>query len=206
MEFFDSVAVRMSTGLAVAILALLLYYSFDVYQFFSNKDYGHANVYLVHFTRHDKDSHVDKVFVQTLGYKIALREIFRNRFLLWLVTWKSLIAGKEQSVLKFKNHERVLSPVRGRVSQLWSGMVLKRAGGFAFTEHICQLALVCEKPRKRSGDVLRIVLVTERDIKNFETYLEQKPVNKDNFEFTKKIVEAYKNGTGSFIKTRVTIA
>jgi len=53
--------------------------------------------------------------------------------------------------------------------------------------------------------VLRIMLIRDSDISMFDEYLDNPPGNPDNFEFVTKIVTAYKNGTGTFTNTRVTV-
>ena len=160
---------------------------------------------MVVFPRHDKDGKGDRVVFELIGYRIPLREICRNRFLFWLIIWYSTRVTDKNPVLNFGTWQKVLTPVRGRVSQCWASMVLKRAGGLPFRQFPCQLSLVRDKSEDSENSVLRIMLIRDSDISMFDEYLDNPPGNPDNFEFVTKIVTAYKNGTGTFTNTRVTV-
>ncbi len=189
--FFDSVAVRIAGSLVAALVAVALYYSFDIYQFFVRKDFGNVNAYLVHFTRTDKDSKDNRLVFELIGYKIPLRDICRNRFLFWLIIYRSTKVTVEQPVLYFgKASQQVLSSVRGRLSQIWASMVLKRAAGFSFKEIPCQIALIYDRSEDSRNFVIRVVLIRDSDIAAFEEYKKRPPMNTDNFLLAQRIVDA----------------
>ncbi len=206
VNFFDSVAIRVLVGIVVALLILALRYSFDIWQFLTKRDFGNVNVYLVLFTRNDVDSKDDRVNLELLGYKIPLREICRNRFLFWLIIWRSLRTTKECPVLNFGGRRNVLSPVRGRVSAIWSSMMLKRAAGMPHKRLKCELSLVYDRPDDDSNYLIRVVLIRSRDLEKFDQYLKKPPENSNNFAFVTRIVEAYQKKTGDFITVRITVA
>ncbi len=204
--FFDSVTVRVVGGILAALLAMIFYYSFDIYQFFARRDFGNVNAYFVLFTRHDKDTKDDRVVFELIGYKIPLREICRNRFLFWLIIYRSFQVAVEQPVLSFGKYRNVLAPVRGRLSQIWASMTLKRAAGLPFKEVPCQLALVYDRSEESTNFVLRVMVIPNRDINQFDEYRKKPPMNTDNFKLVERIVGAYQSGAGSFINIRVTVS
>jgi hypothetical protein len=205
--FLDSLTVRIVAGLIITMMGFALWHSFDIYQFFARTDFGNVNAYFVLFTRHDKEPKDDRVVFELLGYKIPLRDICRNRFLFWFIILCSMRVTNDLPVLNFGTHRtKVLAPVRGRVSQMWSSMVLKRASGLPFREIPCQLSLVLDRSEGSTNYVIRIMLIPDRDIENFDAYLKDPPMNTDNFAFVGKIVDAHRSKTGSFINVRVTTA
>ncbi len=204
--FFDSVTVRILAGVVVAVLGIALYFSFDIYQFFARRDFTNLNAYLVHFTRHDNGSKDDAVRLELIGYKIPLRDICRNRFLFWVILIQSWKATAENPVLNFGKWRYILPPVRGRVSECWRSMVMKRTAGFPYKEMPCQLALVYDPSESNSNFVIRIILIQDRDLKDFAQYEAKRPINSNNLDFVRRIVRAHTEKTGSFINVRITAA
>ena len=203
---FDSVSVRIVASLVAACIIVALYYSFDIYQFFARTDFGYLNAYLVQFTRHDKGSKEDRVIFDLIGYKIPLRKICPNRFVFWFIIYRSMKVTLDKPVLNFGSWRNVLALVRGHTSRTWAGMAVKRFAGLTFTEVPSQLALVYDKSDDSTNYVLRIMIISDRDIQNFTEYRKKPPMNTDNFKFVGKIVDAHNNKTGSFINARVTAA
>ena len=123
-SLLDSVSVRILASVIAALAVLALYYSFDIYQFFSRKDFAHVNAYTVLFTRHeaaqvsrhDMGARNDRVVFELIGYKIPLREIFRNRFLFWVIMFRSMRVTVEQPVLNFGKRRNILAQVGAHCS------------------------------------------------------------------------------------------
>jgi hypothetical protein len=207
-SLFDSVTVRVSAGFLTALILVFIYFSFDILQFFTGRDFGNANVYLVNFTRHNRDSKDDQVLFELLDYKIPLREIYRNRFTFWIVMYHAFHANLSSPVLNFGSRgKRILAPVRGRVARIWSGMVLKRVGGLVSTEFPACLCLAYSQPGGSGNRVIRILIIPKRDIRSFDEYKKNPPRNTNNFAEVEKLVKAYRKGKdASFIDVRVTVA
>lgn len=205
-DLLGSVEIRVMTGLVITLIVIVIRYSFDFWQYATRRDFGNVNAYMVVFTRHDRESKSDRVVFDLIGYKIPLRDIYRNRHLFWYILWRSTKVSQEQPVLSFSRPQNVLAPVRGRVSQTWTSMALKRAAGMPFVEIPCKLALVYSRSEHSQNAVLRVVLIQDRDIRCIDEYLTKPPRHSKNFQFVSRIVAAYKDGTGSFIDVRVTTA
>lgn len=207
MSLFDSLSVRIVASLVAAAAALLIYYSFDIYQFFARKDFGNVSVYQVIFSRHDKNATRDEVIFDGLDYKIPLREICRNRFIFWYIVYRSFRVSTDGPVLNFGSWgDSVLATVRGRLYRMWASMSLKRAAGFAAVRKVYWLCLVYDLSEDRTSYVIKVFLVQDRDIRKFRQYLKNPPRNAENFAFVQKLVNAFEKQTGSFIRTRITVA
>ena len=205
-SLLSSVEMRIAAGLVATLVFLIVRYGFDFWRFLTGRDFVNVNVYMVVFTRHDRESKSDRVIFDLMGYKIPLRDICRNIYLFWYILWRITRTTSEQPVLSFNRDRDVLAPVRGRVSQSWTSMALKRAAGMSFAEVPCQLALVYSRSERSQNSALRVMLIQDRDVRCFDEYLQKRPKNSQNFEFVAQIVEAHRAKTGSFIDVRVTVA
>ena len=202
-----SVSIRVATAVVITMVVLVWRFSFDIWQFFTRRDFGNVNVYLVYFTRNDIGSDENTVEFEGLESKIPLREICRNRYLFWVIIWRSLKVTPEQPVLNFgKKSRNVLRPVLGRISRTWTGMLFKRAGGMSFKKLDCKLALVYDLSEESRSFVIKVIVIQDRDINDFDIHLKSRPMNSNNLKLVKRIVESYREKTGSFIDVRITIA
>lgn len=202
MEAFADKAVF---SIAFAVVGILLYFSLDIFLFLTKRDFENVNIEAVEFTRHDRDSTSDEVrFKGVVGYKIPLKEILRNRFLVWRVIYAGL-AVKENPVLDLGSHTyAILSTIRGHITRGTTMGEFKRLAGFAFVETRYQVSILNDRSEDKKSHILRVILMREEDLRNFEEYLSKPPHNTGNFALVKKIKEAFDNGTGSFLKVDVT--
>jgi hypothetical protein len=141
---------------------------------------------------------------------IPLREILRNRYLFWYAIARSFGATLERPVLNFHGHSHaILSRIRGRAARTSAGMEFKRLAGMAFVETTYQLCVVFDRSEdthdKRSR-ILRVMLIPQEVLDDFDKYLSKPPKNTENWELMKKIHKDYIEKTGSFIKVDITTA
>ncbi len=207
---FDSVTARVVGGAVVLALSIASLYMLHAYWFFTRIDFGNISFQVVLFTRHDNwaDGHKeDFVVLENVGSRTSLRELYGNRLSFWIVVLRSMKVTVAQPVLDFGKHAHgILSPVRGRLSAIWSGMIFKRAAGFSCRQVDYKLALVYDRSDDRSTYVVKGILLRNEDINNFGRYKKPRPMNSENYLFVSRIVSAFHEGKGSFIDVRVTSA
>ena len=203
-------AEKMFITLLVASVFFLLYFSLDIYLFLTRRDFGNIDIYVADFTQNKKTNESVLRF-ELIGHKVPLKEIYRNRFHTLRVMLAGIRAELGAPVLRFYGQgDRILKPMRNRISTLCASMVLKRASGFNSAQNWYQICIAYDRSDDVSHYILKAVLVKDTDIDKFEHYLRHPPRLGTNFEFLKKIVAAYespqRNEQGSFIQVRMTTA
>ncbi len=203
----NSLISKIVASLIVTTFVLLIYFSLDIYLVLTRRDFGNVNIQIMHFTRNDFKPIGDALLFRVLGFKIPLRDVYRNRVLFWRMMYASLGAKVEQPVLDFGKYvDALLIPLRGRVLMMSASMELKRASGLPFRETKYQMCVVYDLSEDRRNYVLRVVLVRDEDLKNFQTYLDNPPKAESNFDLLKKVAAAHKHQVGSFLQVKIVTA
>lgn len=193
-------------NLVGAAILVFVYFSLDIYLALTRRDFGNVNIQVMYFTRNDCRSAPinDALHFRILGFKVPLRDIYRNRIMFWRVIYASLGAKIEQPVLNFgKYADTLLPPIRGQILATCAAAELRRVAGLPFHETKYQMVVVYDRSEDRKTYVLRVVLVREEDLKNFDRYLQKPPKVGKNFELLKRIVVAYREHTGSFLPIQI---
>ncbi len=199
---------RVLATMIVGVIGLTAWFSIDVILFLTGKDFGRVNISLVYFTRNDFASKSDALHVSVYDHRVALNEVYRNRFMFWWVMFESFSATIDKPVLDFGGHaDRVLGPIRGRVASKNAQAEVKRMSGLPFKETSCQMMMVYDRSEHRKGHyVLRVLIFRTEDLKRFADYEANPPATELNFELVQKIAEAYRTKNGSFIRVRMVAA
>lgn len=191
----------------IAVVLLLIYYAADIYLFVTGRDFGNVYIYNMYFTRNDFRSKSNALHTRVSGYRIPLREIYRNRFAFWLVMYGAAGVTRENPVLNFGRFDyQALAPIRGWIGRFTAPMELKRMAGMPFSEFRCQIALVYDRSDDRRNYVVKALLIRDEDLANFQRYLDLPPGVGDNFDLLKRIAEVYRQKTGSFMRFQIVAA
>jgi hypothetical protein len=212
----NSLVGTIETSSVIGAFALLLYFSVDIYLVLTRRDFGNVNIQVMYFTRNDNDEskktrnknkglYEDALLFRHLDSKISLRELYKNRFLFWAMIYSSRNATLEYPVLNFgKYSEALLAPLRGRVLTICASDELKRIAGWPFKQTRYQMLVIYDRAEKRGSYTLRVVLVRQKDLNRFMTYLKHRPPKiQTNLPLFKKIATAYKHKLGSFMQVNI---
>ncbi len=209
-SFIAALGDKMVISVAVIVVIALLWYSIDIYLFFARKDFGNTNIYLAHFTRHDnRRERTDALQLRVIRYKMPLKKTYRNRVLFWRMIFVSMKATVDRPVLDFgKRAYAMLAPIRGQIASIYASMEIKRAAGFAFKENRYQIVVVYDRSENKRNYVLKIIVIREEDLRNFQQYVDNPPGAGENIDLMSKIAASYNGPTrkNSFLYVQVVAA
>lgn len=204
--FFGDVASQMVVTIVVGTVVLLIYFSADIYMIATGMDFAQLNVSIMYFTRNDFKKTGDALHLRVIDYRIPLKEIYKNRFLLWQVLITFMRAPRGQPVLNFKEQTRLyLSPARGVIARITAEGELKRACGLPFLEEKFQMAMVRDRSDETSRDVLKVVVMRDKDLKNYQQYLNNPPNAGKHFHLFKYLGRAYQATPEAFLPVQVVL-
>lgn len=192
----------------MAALALFAWYSVDIVLYLTKRDFTHLQVQIVRFTRHDRDSHSDMVLFRSID-RLRLRPVLNNRYLFLSLMWAGMRATRQRIVLHVgKKEYAIFSAIRSEVLRRTVTSEFKRDGGLPFVQIPYRLFIVYDRSDDKRSFVLRGMLVQERDLAQFETYIPHKrrPKNRDNLALVRKIWEAHNANSCSSISIVITAA
>jgi hypothetical protein len=191
----------------ITFLVFIWYNSIELYQIFTKKDFSNVHMYLVHFTRNDHKSSTNTIHLNQIDYKVSLRDIYKSRLLAWRVIYTSRKATPTHRVLDFKQSAHMfLAPIRGWILRSRMDSELRRAAGFPFKRIHYQVVMIYDQSDDQKNYVVKILLITQKDLDNFREYLEDPPRASNNLALMQEIVNAYEQKTGSFLPMRIIIA
>jgi hypothetical protein len=207
MDVIGDIASQIVVTIAVGGVAVLLYFSADIYMIVKKKDFGKVNVSIMYFTRNDYNSKGDALHLRVIDYRIPLKEIYKNRFLLWRVLFVSTRVSQSKPVLNFKEATRLyLSPARGIIARITAEGEFKRACGLPFVEEKFQIAMVRDISDETGRDVLKIVVMREKDLQGYQSYLNNPPNAGKNFHLFKYLGRAYEEIPEAFLPVQIVMA
>lgn len=207
MDIFGDIASQIVVTIVVGGVAVLLYFSADIYMVLTNKDFGQVNISIAYFTRNDFKKTSDALHLRIVDYRIPLRDIYRNRFLLWGVIFASMQVTRGEPVLNFKeNTYRYLSPARGIIARINAEGEFKRACGMPFVEEKFLIAMLRDRSDETSRDVLKVVAMREKDLKDYQSYLNNPPRAGKNFHLYKYLGRAYQATPEAFHPIQIVLA
>lgn len=207
MDIFNDIASQIVVTVSLGGLAVLLYFSADIYMIFTKKDFGKVNVSIAYFTRNDYQKKGDALHLRVVDYRVQLKEIYKNRFLLWRVLFVSMRVQRHNPVLNFKEATRLyLSPARGIIARITAEGEFKRACGLPFVEEKFQMAMVRDRSDETGRDVLKVVVMREKDLKDYQLYLNDPPSAGKNFHLFKYLGRAYQSSPEAFLPVQIVMA
>jgi hypothetical protein len=195
IDLFDSVFVKILASLAAGLLVLIVYHAFDIYLALTRQDFTNIQIMLMYFTRNDygrdptkgKDACQSRLF----GPVTSIRETYKNRFLFWLLVFKSLRTKTDDPILSFgKDAEMFLKPIRGRIVSPSGRDEAKRAEGWKFTEGKYYFCIIRDLSDDQRRKILKVIVIRDVDLKESEKYLANPP-EVGNIVLFKRIVAAY---------------
>lgn len=207
MDFFSELASQVAVTITVGVVALMLYFSADIYMILTKKDFGQVNVSIMYFTRNDHVKTSDALHLRVVDYRVPLREVYKNRFLLWRVLFVSMRVPKDNPILNFKETTRVyLSPARGIITRVTAEGEFKRACGLPFLEEKFQIAMVRDRSDETGREVLKVVAMREKDLRGYQSYLNDPPRAGKNFRLFKYLGRAFQATPEAFLPVQIVVA
>ena len=205
--FFATVFGRIVSAFILAIVALGLYYSVDIYMLVTRREFWRANIYQVYFTRNDHQPKSDALHFRQIAYRVPLRGLFDNRILFLFLLYAAWKATLQSPVLNFGSWaEDMLKPIRGILVRITAGFELKRAAGYPFREEKYRLCWIIDWAKDKPSYILKGIAIRERDLKDLDIYLAKPPSAGANLELYRKIAEAFRAQPEIFIDAQVVTA
>lgn len=189
------------------IVMFCLYFSIDIFLALTRRDYGNANIYVIHFIRNEGGKK-DAMVMREIRSRIPLRKLYRNRFFFWGILWFSLHTTIMSPVLKFgRLTPNFLKPIRGIINSVTANNTFKRAAGFKYEERQYMMAIVRSRSEDRQrSKILRILLILKSDLDHFAEYLEKPPAAESNFDLVQRTREDHVRRPQDFLKVSVVVA
>lgn len=206
MEYFG---IKLSTAIAIAIFWIIFRYALDIFMYLTNKTFDDVTTYQFHFTRNDTDSskndktqhdQAGALHMRCIKESRPLKSIIRNKFLFYFIIYRAYKSSEDYPVLSLGKYAPAIKRyIRKYVVPIWSSAQIKRDAGLSYVEQKMQVCLIYD----RDGDgnrfhTIKIVLIKNEDLENFQRYIDKPPRTAKNFGLLKKIWQAYELDTSNF--------
>lgn len=202
-----AIPTRLATVAIVGSIFCLLYFSIDIFLFFTKRQFGRVNVEVLHFTKHDFEKRSDALHLEIIKESVCLRQAYGNRLLFWWVIFRSVRATFENPVVTFWRFSyAALSPFRGYVAEKCAIAVFKRALGYPYKQERYKLVMVYDGSRNKRRRILKILVIRQKDLKIFASYLENPPKTAKNLRLFEAAAQAFAEKKKAFLTVRITVA
>ncbi len=206
----DLAAAIPSQFVKVAIVGSIfcfLYFSIDIFLFFTKRRFGRVNVEMLLFTRNDYEKRSDALHFEIIKESVCLRQAYGNRLLFWWVIFRSVRATFEDPVVTFGRFSyAALAPFRGYVAEKCVIAVLKRALGYSYKQERCKLVMVYDGLKNKRRRILKILVIRQKDLKDFAFYLDSPPKTAKNLRLFEAAAQAFAKKKKAFLTIRITVA
>lgn len=206
----DGLLENMLAAMIGAAIVLVVYFSKDIYQVISGRDFDSMRISVMYFTRRDfKQTSKDAFHSRMLELRVPLKKLYPNRLMFWRAILTSMSVKLEKPVLNFGSHSiAMLTPIRGQLAPLSAEGELRRAMGLSFTEVKFWICVAFDRSSHRNNYVLRAYVIREDDLLNFEEYLKNPPRTKkqDNFDLFIQIARAFKERPQTFVAVQMVMS
>jgi len=172
MEFVIVVGERWLVGLAIAVFVLALFFAFDVFLLFKNRDFGIVRFYSLRLEPGKVEGEIGRLEFVTSDISVPLKQLIPNRFLLWHIMWSAFRLPPDHLVLIIgKYHEHVMELIRFQLAPLNRAGIVKDGanrvvpGAFKIVAYSLLICFVFHR------GVFKVWLVQRADLENVMQYL-----------------------------------